>query len=261
VPARPVRWVRDVVRSYVAHDGSRLAALLTYYGFLAVFPMLLAGVTVLGLLLRGHPGLQERVLSSSVAEFPVIGADLRSNVRGLPGVSGLVTGLAVGLLGARAFCLQLQRVVEVVWAVPEASRPSWLSRQLRTLWLVALVSVGVLASGAATALASTSVLRLLLLAFVLPGAAAFLAAVLRFVAPDVVATRDLAVAACVAAVGLVGLQLVGAQLVTHLTSSREVYGTFAAVLGLLAWIYLQAQVLVLAMELGRASAHRAPRRS
>lgn len=248
-----MRLPRRLVRKYLTDGGSDLAALLTYYGFLAVFPMLLAGVTVLGLVLRGHPDLQERVLSSSVAEFPVIGADLRANVQGLPGVTGLVIGLVVGLLGARGFCLQLQRVVDVVWSVPLELRPRWLSQQLRTLRLVAVVGVGVVSSAALTAVATTSALRLLLLVLVLPGAAVLLFAVLRFVAPDAVATRDLAVAAGVAAVGLVGLQIVGAQLVTHLTTSREVYGAFAAVLGLLAWIYLQAQVLVLAMEVGQVT--------
>lgn len=245
--------LRHLIRKHLADGGSELAALLTYYGFLAVFPMLLAGVTVLGLVLRGHPDFQDRVLSSSLAEFPVLGADLRANVQGLPGITGLVTGLVVGMLGARGFCLQLQRVVHVVWAVPKALQPRWLSQELRTLRLIAVVSVAAVTSAALSALATTSALRLLLLALVLPGTAALLFAVLRFVAPDAVASRDLAVAAGVGAVGLVGLQVVGAQLVTHLTTSREVYGAFAAVLGLLAWIYLQARVLVLAMEVGQVT--------
>ena len=86
--------------------------------------MLLAAVTVLGLVLRDRPEWQDRVLSSSVAEFPVIGADLRANVQALPGVTGLVTGLVVGLLGARGFCLQLQRAVDVVWEVPKELQPT-----------------------------------------------------------------------------------------------------------------------------------------
>jgi len=248
-----------VYRRYAAQSGSDLAALLTYYGFLAIFPMLLAGATVLGFVLRDPPAWQERVLSSSVADFPVIGADLRTNVHGLPGVSGLVTGLAVGLLGARGFCLQLQRAVDAVWEVPKEHRPSWLSQQLRTIWLIGLVGLGVVASATLTSVATTSAFRLLLLVVAVPGTAAVLLGVLRFVAPDPVPTRDLVVAAGVAAVGLVGMQLVGAQLVTHLTTSREVYGAFAAVLGLLAWIYLQAQVLVLAMVIGREA--RASRRT
>jgi uncharacterized BrkB/YihY/UPF0761 family membrane protein len=248
---RAVRLPVQLGRRYVADGGSDLAALLTYYGFLAVFPMLLAAITVLGLVLRNHPGLQDRVLASSVAQFPVLGDQLRANVSELPGASGLVTGLVVGLLGARGFCLVLQRTVDVVWAVPKELRPNWLSQQLRTFGLVGIVGLGALGSSALTAVATTSGLRLLLLALVLPGTAGLLLMVLRITAPDVVATRDLAVAAGSAAVGLIALQVVGARVVVHLTTSREVYGAFATVLGLLAWLYLQAQVLVLALEAGR----------
>ncbi len=51
--------------------------------------------------------------------------------------------------------------------------------------------------------------------------------------------------------GLIGLQLIGTRVVVHLTTSKEVYGAFAAVLGLLGWLYLQAQLLVVALEVGQ----------
>jgi uncharacterized BrkB/YihY/UPF0761 family membrane protein len=147
----------------------------------------------------------------------------------------------------------LQRTVDLVWAVPKDKRPTWLSQQLRTLWLVGLVALGAVGSAALTAVASTSGWRLLLLALVLPFTALLLLAVFRTTAPDAVATRDLVVAAGIAAVGLVALQLIGTQVVVHLTTSKEVYGTFAAVLGLLGWLYLQSQVLVVALDIGQLS--------
>jgi YihY family inner membrane protein len=251
-----VGLLKRLLRSYTAHGASDLAALLTYFGFLALFPMLLAGVTVLGIVLRHNPDLQQRVLSSSLVQFPVIGEDLRSNVQSLPGVGGLATGLVVGLMGARGFCLGLQRTIETVWAVPAAERPRWLSAQLRTVKLVAVAGAGILVSTAVTTVATASVFRLALLALVVPGTALLVLAALRVTAADVVPTRDLAVAAAVAAVGLVGLQAVGAQLVQHLTTSRAVYGAFAAILGLLAWIHLQVQVLVLGLEVGHLAGER-----
>ena len=212
--------------------------------------MLLAGVTVLGIVLRHDPGLQQKVLTSSLVEFPVIGEDLRNNVQSLPGVTGLVTGLVLGLLGARGFCLGLQRTVEIIWSVPHDERPSWLSAQLRTFKLIAVAGLGVVVSTAVTAASTTSLLRLLFLLLVLPGTALLLLGALRVIAPDVVPTRDLAVAAGLGAVGLVAMQAVGSQLVQHMTTSRAVYGAFAAVLGLLAWIHLQVQVVVIALEIG-----------
>ncbi len=251
--ARPVAGVRRVVSAYGADNGSDLAALLTYYGFLAVLPMLLAAVTVLGRVLPGHPELRERVLDSSLAQFPVIGTELRNSVQEQPGLAGLVTGLVVGFLGARGFCLVLQRSVDAIWAVPTKLRPGWRARELRTLGLIGVVGVGVLLTSAVSATATMSALRLLLLVLVLPGTAAVLLGALRITAPQAVPTRDLLFAAATAAFGLVALQVGGSRLVVYFTTSQAKYGGFAVVLALLAWIYLQARVLVLALEVGKLS--------
>lgn len=215
--------------------------------------MLLAAVTVLGMLLPGHPGLRDKVLQSSLVQFPVIGSELRASVHQQPGVAGLVTGLVVGFLGARGFCLVLQRSVDAIWAVPARLRPTWLRRELRTLALIGVIGAGVLVTSALSATAGSSALRLLLLALVLPGTVALLLAALRVVAPDAVPTRDLARAAAYASVGLVALQVVGSRVVVYFTSSQSKYGEFAVVLALLAWIYLQTRVLVLALEGGKLS--------
>jgi len=65
-----------VVYKFVDDDGYFLAALLTYYGFLAIFPLLLLSSTVLGVVLSGNPELQQQVLDSALRELPVIGAQL-----------------------------------------------------------------------------------------------------------------------------------------------------------------------------------------
>jgi membrane protein len=62
--------------------------------------------------------------------------------------------------------------------------------------------------------------------------------------------RDLRLAAIVAGLGWQTLQLLGTYLVSHaLKGSRESYGVFGLVLGLIAWIYLLALVMVLAAEI------------
>lgn len=250
---RPLRALLRLVRSYGADNGSDLAALLTYYGFLAVLPMLLAATTVLGMLLPGHPELREKVLQSSLVQFPVVGDALLASVQQEPGLTGLVTGLVIGFLGARGFCLVLQRTVVAVWGVPVTLRPRWLSRELRTLGLVGVVAAGALLSCTLSAVATASALRLVLLALAVPGTALLLLALLRIIAPEAVPTHDLRRAAVAGAVGLVALQVVGSRLVVHLTTSQERYGEFALVLGLLAWLYLQARVIVLALEIGKLS--------
>ena len=94
--SRVAGFLIAVVYKYVDDQGSYLAALITYYAFVSLFPALLLLTTVLGVLLVGHPGLQEQILHSAVAQFPVIGDQL-----GQPqGLSGGTLGVVIGITGA-----------------------------------------------------------------------------------------------------------------------------------------------------------------
>src|SRR4249919_1486768 len=91
-----------VVYKFGDDQGPYLAALITYYGFLSLFPLLLLLVTILGFALDGNPGLQAELLDSALAQFPVIGTQLRDNVHSL---SGSGVGLAVGIVATLYGCL------------------------------------------------------------------------------------------------------------------------------------------------------------
>ena len=94
--SRVAGFIIAVVYKYVDDQGSYLAALITYYAFVSLFPVLLLLTTVVGVLLVGHPGLQEQILHSAVAQFPVIGDQL-----GRPqGLSGGTLGVVIGITGA-----------------------------------------------------------------------------------------------------------------------------------------------------------------
>ena len=88
-------FVFAIVKKFGDDNGGTLAALMTYYGFLSIFPLLLVLVTVLGRVLRGNTSLQHQIVSSSLKNFPIIGQQLHDNVHAL---SGSAPGLAVGLL-------------------------------------------------------------------------------------------------------------------------------------------------------------------
>jgi membrane protein len=85
-----------VVYKYFDDSGGYLAALITYYGFLSLFPLLLLGSTILGLVLSGDPHAQQAVLHSALRQFPVIGSQLHEPGR----LGGGLTGILVGSLGA-----------------------------------------------------------------------------------------------------------------------------------------------------------------
>lgn len=138
-----------VIYKYVDDQGNYLAALITYYSFLAIFPILLILSSLLGFVLQGNPELQEALLEGALAQFPIIGDQL-----GAPeGLTGSTSAVVVGVVAATYGSLGLghagQHVMYVAWAVPRAARPNPLLLRLRSLVLVAMAgsSVVVLTAG------------------------------------------------------------------------------------------------------------------
>jgi uncharacterized BrkB/YihY/UPF0761 family membrane protein len=88
-----------VVYKYFDDFGAYLAALLTYYGFLSLFPLLLLFSTILGFVLSGDQRLQHEVLTSALHQFPVIGGNLAQPKRLGGGPVGLIVGILASLYG------------------------------------------------------------------------------------------------------------------------------------------------------------------
>ena len=129
-----------VVYKFMDDDGHFLAALITYYGFLALFPLLLLLATLLGYLLVGNPELQAHVLNSALREFPVIGTQLGSPERLSGGVTGVVIGVLVALYGGTGLGQALQHTMNTAWAVPRHRRPD----PVRAHRLLATLTLGVI---------------------------------------------------------------------------------------------------------------------
>ena len=74
-----------VFKKFGDDRGGNWAALIAYYGFLSLFPLLLAFTTILGFVVQGDPVLQARLLDSALASFPIIGDQIRQNLGALQG--------------------------------------------------------------------------------------------------------------------------------------------------------------------------------
>lgn len=251
-----------VIRKFVEDAGGSQAALLSYYAFVATFPLLLVLVTVVEIVLRDNPTLQDRVLDSAVSEFPVVGEQLRDNIASLGGSSiTIVLGLLVALIGARGVAITFQRVCNKLWGVPFVERPSIAQTALRTVSILALLGLGAL-SGAlvvtftsAVSLGRATQLASLALSFGLT--AAMFVAVFRVATSHQVATRDLVRGALASAVVWQALLTVGAVLVgQQLRNASALYGAFGVVLGLLFIFVVQATATVLAIEVDVVRAKR-----
>lgn len=233
-----------------------LAALLAYYAFVSSFLLMLVLVTILDITLSGREELRERV-TDAVGTYPVIGPHL-GEVHPLreTGIA-LVIGLVGTLIGARWVAEALQNTLNTLWLVPFAYRPRFLWTQLRSAALILVVGPGEIvttvlsgyvggnghlltgagarAGGVAVALA----LNVLLFWFGF-----------RLATARVVKTRELLPGAVIAAAGWQVLQLLGGYLLAHnLDRESAVYGVLGVVLGLLAWLYLQARITLYAVEI------------
>jgi YihY family inner membrane protein len=242
-----------VMKKFGDDQAGNLAALVAYYGFLSLFPLMLVLVTLLGMLLRNNPELQDTIRTSALANFPVIGEEISKNVHSLRG-SGLALGigLALALWAGLGVMKVLQTAMNALWNVPYRHRPSvWLSL-LRAMLLLLVLGVITVASAAAGSVGAGSDSWLLGIAgiaiSVLLNLVLFLLA-FRILTTEDVAWGDVFPGALIAALAWTALQAVGGYIVSHqLQGASDTYGTFAMVIGLLAWIYLGAQITLFAAE-------------
>jgi membrane protein len=238
-------------------QAGNLAALLAYYTFASVLPLLLVFVTVLDLVLRNSTKLREQLLDSAFGQFPGLSSQLKSNVHSLTTTGfALVIGLLFAFLGARGVAGAAQTALNKVWAVPYNRRPGFPWNQLRSIALIVSVGLGVIATSLLSGLALGA-------GNALTGMGAYAGAVaislvlniglfwlgFRLATAREVTTRELFPGALGSAVVWQVLQLVGGYIVGHeLARSSSLYGVFGIVLGLLAWLYLQAQATLYAVE-------------
>jgi membrane protein len=249
-----------VVKKFGDDEAGNLVALLTYYGFLATFPLLLALTAVLGAALRKYPELHEKLVKSAFAEFPIVGAEIHEQL-GVEKFSGtafaLTAGLVVAVLGGRGFAHALQNTLNTVWAVPKTDRPGLAPRYLRTITVLLLLGLIVVVTGAASTAAGAATsagfggmpARYVGFAVGTILGFGFFLALFRVAAAAQVPTRSLLLSAAVSAIGWQLLLILAGYVVAHqLRHAQAVAGLFGAVLGLLAWLALQATVIVYAIE-------------
>src|SRR5262249_14800982 len=141
-----------VIYKFVDDQGGYLAALITYYGFVSLFPLLLLLVSVLGYTLEGNPALQQAVLGSALQQFPIVGPQLQQNVGSIHGSStAVILGIAGAVYGGLGVSVAIQTALNEVWAVPRYARPDPILSRLRGLLLFALLGALVVITTALSA--------------------------------------------------------------------------------------------------------------
>jgi YihY family inner membrane protein len=259
---RSISFVAAVIKKFGDDQAGQLAALIAYYGFVSLFPLLLVLVTVLGFVLQGNPSAQASILNSALSQFPIIGTQLQTNVHSLKG-SGL--DLAIGLGGSMLAGLGItgatQNAFNQVWHVAHKDRPNFIKSRLRGLGMLGLLGLLVIVSTVAAGYVTAGGHGLLaiiggVLTALLVNLLLFFTA-FRLLTAAQVQTGELWPGVIFAAITWQILQHVGGFYVDHvIRHAKETSGFFALVLGLIAWLYLGAQVTLIAAEINVVRARR-----
>jgi YihY family inner membrane protein len=250
----PLAFVFGVIKKYGDDNGGVLVANLAYSSFVALFPLLLVLVTVLGLAASVDALFRQDVINAVASQVPQIGSQLTGNVHELRRAS--VIGLAVGIIGLVWGATGLAQAglftMEQVWNLPGPARPGYVQRLGRAMEFLGVLGVGVILT---TLLASLNTYgkkaaiftALAELAAALVNVGMYLIA-FRVLTPKGVPTQRLLPGAAVGGIAWTLLQILGTYLVHHFLHSNSVYGYFATVLGLVAYINVAVQITVYAAE-------------
>jgi len=244
-----------ILKKFSDDQAGSLAALIAYYGFFSLFPLLLVLVTVLGFVLHGDTSAQESVRNSVLGQFPIIGPTIKNDIHALSGnPATLAIGIVGSLWGGMSVTSASQHAFNEVWAVPRKQRPNFVQTRVRGLAVLALLGALFIASSLVSGLVTgglggtvekvAGIALSLMLNFCL-----FLAAFRMLTAADV-ERRWLLPGVLVASVLWEILQVVGGIYVAHvLKNASATYGVFGVVIGLLSWLYIGAQMTLYAAEI------------
>jgi membrane protein len=240
-----------VLRGISDQGAGNASVLMAYWAFFSIFPLLLLFSAILGFVLQGHPGVDRSLIHSALQQFPIIGGDLRT-------LHGSGAGLAIGIVGliwaGLGVTVATQNAFNRIYAVPHYKQPDFITSRWRgakflvsagLLWVVSTAVSGVVTGG----LGGVG-LTIAGIAFSIALNLALFFVVFRVLVPKVVATSELWPGIVLAAIGWELLQALGGLYVNHVVrGAGQTYGTFATVIGLLAWLYLGARIIVFAAEI------------
>jgi membrane protein len=253
----PLGFPLGVIYKFFDDQGNYLAAIISYYAFIAIFPLLLLGYSILGLVIQDNDTLREQLIDSALAQFPIIGDQL-GQPEGLQGsTAAIVIGALVALYGALGLGQALQNALNIAWSVPRNSRPNPLLLRLKSLGLLMTAGFAVLALSVLSALSTnTAVLGETIASYTWPIAlvtivtiTCVLTVLFRYGTTREHRFWGAVPGALTTALLWFLLQYAGTAYVTNVvTETKGMNQTFAVVLGLMGLIYIAAVMGMIGIE-------------
>ncbi|MEA3183607.1 MAG: rane protein [Ilumatobacteraceae bacterium] len=256
--SRAVDLAVRIAEGFRKHRSGRNAALISHFGFLSIFPLLLVFTTVLGFVLHSASGLRKRIIGSAVNQLPIIGQQMKIDPLKLQGNAVvLILGILVSLwAGMKAF-VAVHTALDDVAEIPLDERSGLLITRLRALLGMAYVGGAQIIGAILASIVGVTGVPVISKVLVLVGTAAINTVMLglsyRWLRTGKPEWRTLRPGAIAGGIIFTLLQLLGVAVVgRQVAHATPVYGTFAAVIGLLYWLSLHAMVALGGAELNAA---------
>ncbi|HYZ38042.1 MAG TPA: YihY/virulence factor BrkB family protein [Pseudonocardiaceae bacterium] len=243
-----------VVRKFFEDQSMNLASMVAFWAFFSVIPLLLAFVTLLGYFLP--PGINGAVLTTVGHYLPLV------SVGSLGHLSGrwwaLILGIVSALFSGSFVVMTAQDALNSVWEIPHNRRPTLAATIKNSLVVLATIGLGLVVStiisdyltGTATKIhvGVFGQLAGYLIAVVLD--VALFVAAFRILTAREVSTRDVLPGALLSGVAFWVLQQLSSLIISdYLRYTESTYGTFATVITLLWWLYLQSIITLVGAQL------------
>jgi YihY family inner membrane protein len=254
-----------VVYKFFDIQGNYLAALMTYYAFIALLPALLLASSILAFILHGNPELQQRILNSALGQYPIMNQIV--NEQSPQGSAwAVVIGALGSLYGALGVAQAMQNAMNVAWSVPRNKRPNPFVGRVRSLGLLIIAGLGILVTTWVSTLGGrldaldTNVAPwarfALICATVLVNAGIF-TVLFRIATTHEHSLRLAFPGAVTTALLWQGLQYLGSVYVTEVVAhASSVNKLFASFLGVIVYLYTGAVCILLGVEVNVVKAHR-----
>ncbi len=256
------RWVGfplTVLYKCLDDRATYLAANVTYYILVSLFPLSLLFLSAAGFFLDGHPSVRAQLISTAVRDLPGIGSQLRTSLKGFTG-SGVALGVGAAgtLYGGLGATTSVQCAFNQIYGIMRQDQPNPIVTRLRGLGLLLLLGVFILAStGLAVAAATANGLsarygtgvHLAVYGVTFAVDVALFSGGFQLLTAGELRFRNVLVGGVIAAVVWELLQTLGAPYIAHLIGHETaLYGAFGVVVTAIAWIYLEALALMVSAE-------------
>lgn len=256
--SHPFDLFAETMDGWRRHLAGRNASLLAFFSFLSIFPLMLAGVTILGFVLEGDEELQQKVIDSAASEIPVLGQTLADNPESIDGsLVALVIGLGGALWSSTKAFVGLQSALDDSWEVPVDDRdglPIQRGKALIGLSVVGMSQVGTLfIAGLVNAAGFPAIGNIALIGATVLINILVIAAMYRFLTSFPTTWGDVWLGAFIAGVVFTVLQHFGTMIVRRFASDEnQALGTINTILGLIAWMGLIGITVIMCAELNAA---------